>query len=43
MVAQAAQFETVLNAAYLAEAEGLIQFDAELRDALNGIVKPGDE
>jgi hypothetical protein len=36
----AAQFEIVLNAAYIAEAEGLVTFDADLRDALNAISKP---
>jgi hypothetical protein len=33
----AKQFETVLNAAYLAEAEGLVEFDADLIRALNAL------
>jgi hypothetical protein len=39
----AAQFATVLNAAYIAEAEGLVTFDADLRDALNAISKQESE
>jgi hypothetical protein len=38
-----AQFWAVLAAAYLAEAEGLVTFDADLRDALNAIHEHGDD
>lgn len=38
-----AQFDTVLAAAYLAEASGLVTFDADLRDALNAIRQHGDD
>jgi hypothetical protein len=38
----AAQFATVLNAAYIAEAEGLVTFDADLSDALSALPK-GEE
>jgi hypothetical protein len=33
----AEQFATVLQAAFIAEAEGLVTFNADLRDALNSI------
>jgi hypothetical protein len=36
-----AQFEIVLNAAYLAESMDLVTFDADLRDALNAISAQG--
>jgi hypothetical protein len=36
----AEQFATVLNAAYLAEPDGKVQFDTDLRDALNATLQP---
>jgi hypothetical protein len=36
----AAQFKTILDAAYLAESMDLVAFDADLRGALNAISKP---
>jgi hypothetical protein len=38
----AAQFQAVLNAAYIAEGNGDVNFDEELRETLNGINKRFD-
>jgi hypothetical protein len=37
-----AQFEIVLRAAYIAEAEGLVTFDVGLRDSLNALQEEED-